>query len=64
MNKWTVITQEDLDTGEIVLPFPEDMMIECGWEIGDNIKFTVDGDSVIITNESWIYRQNGDNGEI
>jgi len=37
--KHTVYIQEDPDTGDLILPLPEGMCDELGWEIGDDIKF-------------------------
>lgn len=34
---WTVILEEDPDTGEIILPLPNDMLKQLGWEEGTNI---------------------------
>ena len=55
MNKtWTVTLEEDPETGDVILPFPEDFCIEADWQEGDTLKFTVNDDgSCFITNLSW-----------
>lgn len=36
---WTVIIEEDAETGDVILPFPQDMLDEVGWMPGDNLKW-------------------------
>lgn len=33
--RWTVTIQEDPATGELILPFPPDMLAQVGWDFGD-----------------------------
>lgn len=48
--QWTVITEED-ENGDTILPFPEDMLIECDWQEGDILNFIVQDDgSCIVEN--------------
>ena len=35
MKKYTVTLEEDPATGDVILPFPEEMLTEVGWEEGD-----------------------------
>jgi len=35
MKKYTVTLEEDPDTGDVILPFPEEMLKEVGWKEGD-----------------------------
>jgi hypothetical protein len=37
--KHTVYIQEDPITGDLILPFPEGMLEEMGWDVGDTLKF-------------------------
>lgn len=37
--KHTVYLEEDPDTGDLILPFPEGLCDELGWEIGDKLKW-------------------------
>jgi hypothetical protein len=41
---WTVIIEEDPETGDAILPFPQDMLDEVGWMPGDNLKWVDRGD--------------------
>jgi len=37
---WTVTLEEaDDGSGDLVLPFPKDMLDEVGWNTGDNVKW-------------------------
>jgi hypothetical protein len=36
---WTVIVEEDPATGDLILPFPPDMLTQVGWNFGDVIKW-------------------------
>lgn len=36
---WTVTLEEDPETGELILPFPEDMLEEAGWREGDVLEW-------------------------
>lgn len=40
----TVTVELDEETGELVLPIPEDMMKAVGWEIGDTLEWKDRGD--------------------
>jgi len=40
----TVTLIEDPETGELILPFPEGMCDEMGWEIGDTLTWTSNED--------------------
>jgi hypothetical protein len=41
---WTVELIEDPETGELLLPFPPDMLAQVGWDFGDTIQWDVDED--------------------
>jgi hypothetical protein len=49
---WTVTVKEDLETGDTILPFPEDMINELGWLDGDILNFSIQDNETIITNKS------------
>ena len=36
-NRWTIEVQEDPDTGDAILEFPEDLMKQAGWQEGDTL---------------------------
>jgi len=40
----TVTLIEDPETGELIMPFPEGMCDEMGWEIGDTLTWTANED--------------------
>jgi hypothetical protein len=37
---WTITVEEDPETGEIVLPLPEELLQLQGWKEGDNLQWT------------------------
>jgi len=37
--KWTVTVEEDPETGDLILPFPEDLLKIQGWKEGDTLKW-------------------------
>ena len=41
---WTVTAEEDPDTGEIILPLPDELLTLQGWNEGDDMNFTANGD--------------------
>jgi hypothetical protein len=36
---WEVIIEEDPETGDAILPLPQDMLDEVGWKSGDNLNW-------------------------
>lgn len=48
---WTVTLEEDLETGELVLPFPADFLEMQGWKEGDTLEW-IESD-----NGSWIIQK-------
>jgi len=41
---WTVEIIEDPESGDLVLPFPQDMLDKVGWQTGDNLNWVDLGD--------------------
>lgn len=41
---WTITLEQDPDTGELILPFPADLLEEAGWAEGDTLKWIERGD--------------------
>lgn len=41
---WVVTLTEDPETGELLLPFPPDMLAQVGWDFGDTIEWDIDED--------------------
>lgn len=42
--RWTITVEEDPETGDLVLPFPEDFLKETGWKEGDTLTWRDLGD--------------------
>lgn len=40
MTSWTITVEEDSETGDIILPFPPELLAENGWTDGDTIEWT------------------------
>lgn len=40
--RYEVITQEDPETGDLIIPIPQPILDELGWKEGDNVEFEVD----------------------
>ena len=40
--RYEVITHEDPDTGDLMLPIPQQLLDELGWREGDEIEFAID----------------------
>jgi hypothetical protein len=41
--KWTIELQDDPDTGDVILPFPEELLKEAGWVEGDVLDWRDNG---------------------
>jgi len=46
-NSWTLTVEEDPETGDGILTFPEDFLEQTGWQEGDELVWTDLG------NDSW-----------
>lgn len=36
-NNWTITLEEDPQTGELIMPFPPDLLAQVGWDFGDTL---------------------------
>ena len=45
---WTVTLEEDHETGDLILPFPPDMLAQVGWDFGDTLIWDTQKDGSII----------------
>lgn len=45
--RYEVITQEDPETGDLLLPIPPQMLKELGWKEGDELDFDIRKDGSI-----------------
>jgi hypothetical protein len=49
--RWTITVEEDPETGELILPFSDEMLVEVAWSIGDTLEWTDNG------NGSWTLKK-------
>jgi hypothetical protein len=47
-DSFEVITQEDPDTGDMLIPLPPQLLKDLGWKEGDSIDFTIDDKGRIV----------------
>jgi bifunctional DNA-binding transcriptional regulator/antitoxin component of YhaV-PrlF toxin-antitoxin module len=41
--RWTITTEEDPETGDIIIPLPPDLLAKVGWQEGDTLEW-IDND--------------------
>lgn len=46
--RYEVITQEDPDTGDLIVPIPPEVLKELGWKEGDEIELDLSNDGQTI----------------
>ena len=49
MTHWTVTLEVDSETGELILPLPDEALAMQGWHEGDILTWNVDAESGAIT---------------
>lgn len=49
--RYEVITQEDPDTGDLIIPIPEPVLRSLGWKEGDDVDISIDDDGKIYLNK-------------
>lgn len=42
--RWVITLEEDPETGDLILPLPQDFLESAGWSEGDTINWTDLGD--------------------
>jgi hypothetical protein len=47
-DSYEVITQEDPETGDMLIPIPPQLLKELGWKEGDDVDFSIDEKGRII----------------
>ena len=47
-NQWTVTLEEDPETGDLILPLPQELLDLEGWIEGDKLDWTTNEDGSII----------------
>lgn len=50
MNYWTCNTEEDPETGEVVVKLPTEMMFFMDWREGDRLDYTIKDGQVLVRN--------------
>lgn len=55
--RWTIEVQEDPETGDQILEFPDDLMESAGWKEGDVLEWIDNKDG------SWTLRKKDENSE-
>ena len=60
-NKWTITLEEDPKTGELILPFPPDLLEQSGWKEGDSLLWidNNDGSWSLVKEELTTFIKNG-----
>ena len=60
MKSYTMTLEEDPETGDLILPFPEDMLKEVGWKEGDTLEWEDNKDGTFsitkkeVTEKQWV----------
>lgn len=47
-NNWTITLEEDPETGDLIMPFPPDLLAQVGWDFGDTLIWDTDEEGHII----------------
>jgi hypothetical protein len=47
-DSYEVITQEDPETGDMLIPLPPQLLKDLGWKEGDDVDFSIDEKGRII----------------
>ena len=55
MSRYVITVEEDPETGELVLPFSDEMLAEVGWAAGDILNWEIHDDG------SWTLRKKDGN---
>jgi hypothetical protein len=50
-NTWTVQLEEDKETGELLLPFPPDLLSQMGWSEGTDLSWIVNDNGTVSIKE-------------
>jgi hypothetical protein len=60
-NTWTVTLEEDPETGELIMPFPPELMSAAGWKEGDALHWidNHDGSWTLVKEELTTFINNG-----
>lgn len=50
--RWIVTVEEDPETGDLILPFPDGLLDSMGWKEGDVINWKEENGAWILTRKS------------
>ena len=39
---WTAVLEEDEETGDLILPLPDELIEQLGWKEGDDLVWAID----------------------
>lgn len=45
--RYEVITQEDPETGDVIIPLPEPILKQMGWKEGDDVEVNINEDGTL-----------------
>ena len=45
---WVITVEEDPESGDVILPFPQDFLDQVGWSEGDTIEWVENNDGSYI----------------
>jgi uncharacterized membrane protein (UPF0127 family) len=45
---WSADVVIDPETNEYIINFPDEMVKEMGWEVGDTLDWHMDGDTIVL----------------
>ena len=48
---------QDEETGDQILQFPEQLLEQCDWRIGDKLNFKLTPEGIVLTNLDWQTRK-------
>ncbi len=46
-SRYEVITQEDPDSGDLIIPIPEPVLKQMGWKEGDDVEISLNEDGTV-----------------
>ena len=46
---WIITLEEDPETGDLIMPLPQELLKDNGWEIGDTLEWSVDEETQTAT---------------
>lgn len=50
-NHWTVTVEEDPESGDLILPLPQDLLNQAGWYEGDTLLWEIVDGNIHLTKD-------------